>query len=138
MEKENICTIYAEMHLVFDNDFDVTQISDRLNIKPFECKCRKDTRISPITNKQIEGFWTIKTKEYEEWDVKIVIDELVSLVKNKLDQIKCICDEYGGEVIFDIVPSFYPDKTPALYFEREFLDIVHFLNATIQIDMYVG
>lgn len=51
----NHCTIYAEMHMIFDNDFDVYSITKRLGIAPTECKLRNETRMSPLTNKPIEG-----------------------------------------------------------------------------------
>ena len=46
----NHCTIYAEMHMIFDNDFDVHSIAKQLGIAPTECKSRNETRISPLTN----------------------------------------------------------------------------------------
>lgn len=52
----NHCTIYAEMHMIFDNDFDVYSITKQLGIAPTECKLRDETRMSPLTNKPIEGF----------------------------------------------------------------------------------
>ena len=131
------CTIYAEMHMIFDNDFDVHSITKRLGIAPTECKTRSETRISPLTNKPIEGFWTLKTEEKEEWDLSVVLNELMGKISPKLPDIKEICDENGGTVVFDIVPSFDSNNKPALYFERDFLDIVNFLNATIEIDLYV-
>ena len=127
----NHCTIYAEMHMIFDNDFDVHSITKRLGIAPTECKSRNETRISPLTNKPIEGFWTLKTEEKEEWN------ELMGNIFAKLPDIKKICDENGGTVVFDIIPFFDGNSKPALYFERDFLDIVNYLNATIQIDLYV-
>ena len=69
----NHCTIYAEMHLIFDNDFDVHSITKQLGIAPTECKLRDETRMSPLTNKPIEGFWTLKTKEKEERDLGVVL-----------------------------------------------------------------
>jgi len=137
MESSNDVIIYAEMHLVFDNDFDVNEITRLIKIEPSECKCRWETRISPLTNKQNEGFWTLKSKEKSEWDLKIILEDLLIMFKHKLKEIKDICDEQNGSVIFDIIPSFTPENKPALYFERDFLDIVDYLNATIQIDMYV-
>lgn len=133
----NNCNIYAEMHMTFDNDFDVYSIANRLGIEPTYCKSRKETQISPLTNKPIEGFWTLKTEEKEECDLKIILNELIEKITDKLPDIKKICDENVGIVCFDIVPFFQGDSKPALYFERDFLDIVHYLNATIQIDMYV-
>lgn len=133
----NRCTIYAEMHLIFDNDFDVHSITKQLGIAPTECKLRDETRMSPLTNKPIEGFWTLKTEEKEERDLCVVLNELIQNISAKLPDIKKICDENGGTVVFDVIPFFDDDSKPALYFERNFLDIVNYLNATIQIDLYM-
>ena len=133
----NHCTIYAEMHLIFDNDFDVYSITKQLGIAPTECKLRNETRMSPLTNKPIESFWTLKTEEKEERDLSVVLNELIENISAKLPDIKKICDENGGTVVFDIIPFFDDDSKPALYFERDFLDIVNYLNATIQIDLYM-
>lgn len=133
----NYCTIYAEMRMIFDNDFDVYSITKRLGIAPTECKSRNETRMSPLTDKPIEGFWTLKTEEKEERDLGVVLNELMGNIFAKLPDIKKICDENGGTVVFDIIPFFDGNSKPALYFERDFLDIVNYLNATIQIDLYV-
>ncbi len=131
------CTIYAEMHMIFDNDFDVYSIEKIIGLVPTNCKMRKETRISPLTNKQIEGFWTLKTEEKEERDLNIILQELISKISKKLPEIKNLCEKNNGEVIFDIVASFDDNSKPALYFEREFLNVVNYLNASIQIDLYV-
>lgn len=131
----NNCKIYVEMHLVFDNDFDVYSITEQLGVIPTDCKIRKETRISPLTNKYNEGFWTLRTEEKNETDLQSVLSELIKIISGKLSRIKKICDKNNGSVIFDIVTSFDCVNTPALYFEREFLDIVNYLNATIQIDL---
>lgn len=130
-------TIYAEMHMIFDNDFDVYSIEKIIGLVPTNCKMRKETRISPLTNKQIEGFWTLKTEEKEERDLNIILQELISKISKKLPEIKNLCEKNNGEVIFDIVASFDDNSKPALYFEREFLNVVNYLNASIQIDLYV-
>ena len=130
--------MYSEMHLIFDNDFDVNEITESIGINPTECKSRCETRVSPLTNKQIEGYWSLKSRVFNECDIKVVLDDLISSFANKLSEIKAICDINSGDVVFDIVPSFCSDNTPAIYFDRDFLDIVHYLNATIQIDMYVN
>ncbi len=123
--------------MIFDNDFDVYSITKHLGIAPTECKSRNETRMSPLTNKPIEGFWTLKTEEKEERDLGVVLNELMGNISAKLPDIKKICDENGGTVVFDIIPFFDSNSKPALYFERDFLDIVNYLNATIQIDLYI-
>lgn len=130
-------TIYAEMHMIFDNDYDVYSIEKIIGLVPTNCKMRKETRISPLTNKQIEGFWTLKTEEKEERDLNIILQELISKISKKLPEIKNLCEKNNGEVIFDIVASFDDNSKPDLYFEREFLNVVNYLNASIQIDLYV-
>ena len=83
----NHCTIYAEMHMIFDNDFDVHSIAKQLGIAPTECKSRNETRISPLTNKPIEGFWTLKTEEKEERDLGVVLNELMENISAKLPDV---------------------------------------------------
>ena len=122
------CTIYAEMHMIFDNDYDVYSIEKIIGLVPTNCKMRKETRISPLTNKQIEGFWTLKTEEKEERDLNIILQELISKISKKLPEIKNLCEKNNGEVIFDIVASFDDNSKPTLYFEREFLNVVNYLN----------
>ena len=109
-----------------------------MGLEPTDCKLRKETTISPLTNKQIEGYWNIKTEEKEEADLKIILDDLLGIIKDKIKLIKEICDENDGIVIFDIVSFFDATNKPALYFERDFLDIVDYLNATIDIDIYLN
>lgn len=78
-----------------------------------------------------------ENREKEERDLGVVLNELIENISAKLPDIKKICDENGGIVVFDIIPFFDGDSKPALYFERDFLDIVNYLNATIQIDLYM-
>jgi len=76
--------MYAEMHLVFDNDFNVNEITREIGIKPSECKNRCETKVSPLTKKQTEGYWTLKSSVFNECDIKVVLDELISLFADKL------------------------------------------------------
>ena len=114
--------------MIFDNDYDVYSIEKIIGLVPTNCKMRKETRISPLTNKQIEGFWTLKTEEKEERDLNIILQELISKISKKLPEIKNLCEKNNGEVIFDIVASFDDNSKPTLYFEREFLNVVNYLN----------
>lgn len=129
--------IYAEMHLVFNNNYNVNVISKETGITPYCCQRMFETRINALTQEHHPGFWTVRSDTFTEYDVKIVLDNLISKVKGKLSQIKKICIENNGMVFFDIVPTFLPNGVPAIYFDRDFLDIVDFLNAEIRIDMYI-
>ena len=130
--------IYAEMSIVFENDLDVSVISKLLNISPHEFQSQSnDTKVSPITNKKLEGFWTIRSDIFHEFDLKVATDNLIQKIDCKIQLIQQICKDNDGCVIFYIVAQFDKYNTPAIYFEKDFLDIVHELNATIQTDLYV-
>ena len=116
------------MNLFFDNDFDVYKIEKELNIKPSDCKRRNETRMSPFDkNKHLEAYWSLVTNTFEELD----------MLEGKLQIIKKICEENNGEVCFEIVSIFERDNLPAIYFEKRFLSIVNYLDAVIDIDMYL-
>lgn len=127
--------IRAEMHLLFENDFDVNEITRQTGIMPTECKRREETRVNPITKQKNAGYWTLASKECEGYDVAVAINDLLALFVKKMSEIKKICEENGGEVIFDIVTDFSAYDEPAICFDKEFLKIVNFLSAEIQIDM---
>ena len=129
--------IYVEFSLVFDNDFDVAEVTRITGITPFECRKRNENRHSPLTNKAIEGFWTVKSSVYMDFDVEKALNDIVAKISPQISNITDICNRYSGEAIFSIVTSFKKVNKPALYFERTFLDVVHTLHATIQIDMYI-
>lgn len=95
----NHCTIYAEMHMIFDNDFDVYSITKRLGIAPTECKSRNETRMSPLANKPIEGFWTLRTEEKEEGDLGVDVTE--SLFDNGLQIIGITPFTKAGSIGFN-------------------------------------
>lgn len=125
------------MSLIFDSDFDVKEITRITGINPDDCKNRNETRINPFTKNHNPGYWTIKSKVFCEYDFKLVLDDLLNRFMKSLETIKELCKNNGGEIVFDIVPVFSSDKKPAIYFNKEFLKIVNFLDAEIQIDMYV-
>ena len=112
------------MNLFFDNNFDVYKIERILNIKPSDCKRKNETRMSPFNkNKHLEGYWSLVTDTFEELDIKPVIDDLLRKLEGKLEIIKEICKE---------------NNLPAIYFEKRFLNIVNYLDAVIDIDMYLN
>ena len=132
-------SIYIEMNLFFDNDFDVYKIEKLLNIEPSDCKRRNETRLSPFDkSKHLDGYWSLMTDTFEELDIKPAMDDLLKKMEGKLEIIKEICKKNNGEVNFEIVSIFEKDNLPAIYFEKRFLNIVNYLDAVIDIDMYLN
>ena len=127
------------MNLFFDNDFDVYKIEKLLNIEPSDCKRRNETRLSPFDkSKHLDGYWSLMTDTFEELDIKPAMDDLLKKMEGKLEIIKEICKKNNGEVNFEIVSIFEKDNLPAIYFEKRFLNIVNYLDAVIDIDMYLN
>ena len=132
-------SIYIEMNLFFNNDFDVYKIEKLLNIEPSDCKRRNETRLSPFDkSKHLDGYWSLMTDTFEELDIKPAMDDLLKKMEGKLEIIKEICKKNNGEVNFEIVSIFEKDNLPAIYFEKRFLNIVNYLDAVIDIDMYLN
>ena len=129
--------IYVEFNVVFDNDFDVHEITRMTGITPAECRRRSRNKCSPLTEKPIEGFWTLKSNTYMGFEAEEALKEIMEKIIPQISNIIKICKKYKGEVIFCIVASFEKENAPAIYFERPFLDVVNMLSATIQMDMYV-
>ena len=69
---------------------------------------------------------------------KILFENPIKMLEGKLQIIKKICEENNGEVCFEIVSIFERDNLPAIYFEKRFLSIVNYLDAVIDIDMYLN
>ena len=54
-----------------------------------------------------------------------------------LSKIKDVVTQFQGDVVFMIVPDFTSLDKPGLNFDREILDVINYLKATVQIDMYI-
>ena len=128
--------IYVEMRLIFDNNYDVYEISNVIGIQPTMVKRKNETRVNVLTQDNNPGFWLLKSEIFREYDVKVATDSLVNQIKHKVQLINELCNAYQGEVVFDVVASFYVNEEPAIYFEKEFIELVHCLNAEIQLDLY--
>ena len=124
------------MSLIFDADYDVHKISSILGISPYDAKKKDETRVNPITKDKNPGYWTIRSDTLCDYDLKNTTNNLLNKIKNKLSLIKNLCQSNDGKVMFDFVINFCANEAPAIYFERDFLEIVHYLNAEIQFDLY--
>lgn len=129
--------IYIEFSMVFDNDFNVEQISDILGIVSNDYKNKNSTRYNAISKKNNPGYWTIcSEKYYNNLDVEYPIENILEKIKNKIVEIKKICCRNDGEIYFDIVVYFSEKEVPIINLERDFLKIVDYLDAEIRFDMY--
>ena len=129
--------IYLECNLIFDNDISMNEITKEVGFVPTSFKDKKDQRKSPFKDDKLEAFWSIATNKIETFYLEEVTKEMTKIIKPYLERIKATVMKYNGVVDFLVVPDFHSTEAPALNFNREFLEIINYLNATVQIDMYI-
>lgn len=129
--------IFMECNLIFDNDTDMNLITKAIGIAPTSLKNKSEQRKSPFKDDNLEGYWSIQTNTFETFSLEDVTRNMMAIIKPHLDKMRKAVVNYDGSVDFMIVPEFFINDKPALVFDREFLDVVAYFNATVQIDMYV-
>lgn len=145
----NRTCIMLELSLVFDNDTDVENVTKEIGIAPSDSKnknmarsnpfyrAEKKPRDWPYQGEKMPGYWEINTGYIESLDFEKVADCLLSKIQSHLPTMKRILKRHSGIAQFCVVPKIYDGETPSLCFTRSFLEAVEFLNATIDIDMYI-
>lgn len=129
--------VMLELVLVFDNDYDVYQISNKLGITCDKCKNKSETRINPLTNQQNPGYWELKTGYITSDNFKTIEDLLFDRIRSKIDKIKEVLSKGNGEALFWIVPTVRNKEFPDVSISREFIQIAAQLNARIDFDVYL-
>lgn len=92
--------VMLELALIFDNNYNVYDISNRLSISCYKCKRRNETKINPITKKHNSGYWRINTGYILADDFSKIEKVLFDAIKNKIGDIKNILQEGKGDAIF--------------------------------------
>ena len=141
-------SIMVELILCFDNDIDMNEITREIGLSPSRSTNRKDTR-NPFFNREDRpewwkydgehtcGSWTIETEYIQTELLEDVLKDFLPKIHPYLERMKNVMTKYNGTAGFCIVPRICQEQTPALCFDRQFLDVVEFLNATFEIDMYL-
>ncbi len=127
---------YIELSLVFDNNYDVENITKLTGIIPFECKNRNKMKLSPLTNQPLEGFWTIKSLVCCDYNIKPAIDDMIAKIHSNVSILRDICKKENGEAIFWIVSYFTPTSPPIFELNKELIEVAYELNASIRFDLY--
>ena len=127
--------IRAHLYLDFDNETDTAFVKDQIGILSADCIDKKSRRKSPFKDDNLPGSWSVVTETIETYELEDVTKMLLEIINPYLDKIKNMLDSYDGKAVFLIVTEMV-DNTPALCFNREFLEVVEYLRAEIAIDMY--
>ena len=135
--ERTIPEIYMECNLIFDNDTDMDIVTKEIGLQPTSCKNKADQRKSPFKDDNLEGYWSLATNKISTFDLEEVTKIMVQMLDPYLSKIKDVVTQFQGDVVFMIVPDFTSLEKPGLNFDREILDVINYLKATVQIYMYI-
>ena len=82
------------------------------------------------------GSWEIKSPLGEEKDIEDHIQWVLDLMVPKLDQLKLIYKQYGATAGLAISTFNYNVVNPGIHLERELVEKINMLEASIDIDIY--
>lgn len=134
------CTteLMIELNLIFDNDYNVYQISNIIDLLPVQCQNRNETRINPITNQQNPGYWSFSTGYIETLDFEMVSMSFINKLRPFLPKIQQILYENGGEASICVVLKIKNGRTPILGINKELMEVALQLKCDIDFDLYVN
>ncbi|MEK4053024.1 DUF4279 domain-containing protein [Paenibacillus sp. FSL F4-0087] len=121
---------------LFGDEFDPNYVTSILKIEPTNTAYKGD-----IINKRHrikETSWTLGTEYEESLDVNHQLTKIVDLLKNKVKEINSIRIEHRLFTKFFIVIRIEEGKTPALYFDSDFIEFVNMIHAEIDVDLYTN
>lgn len=81
--------------------------------------------------------WGLATKNEESYDVNNQLNQMILRLKDKIDILKKIREEYKIEMVFAVVIEVENNETPGVHFEIETLKFITDIGAEIDIDIYV-
>lgn len=121
---------------LFGDEFDPNHVTSILRIEPTNTAYKGD-----IINKKHrikETSWTLGTDYEESLDVNHQLIKVVDMIRNKAKEINSIRIEHQLRIKFFIVIRIEEGKTPALYFDSDFIEFVNMIHAEIDVDLYAN
>jgi len=129
--------IRVELVLIFDNDTKMQMVTQEIGLLPTACKDKENQRKSPFSGEKMEAYWRFSTGNRRTFCLEEVTGAIVAEIKPYLKKVKKILERCDGEAKFYVVSIFSSFYTPALYMNQEFLEVVNFLGAPVELDVYV-
>lgn len=131
-------SIYGEITLCFDIDFDTNVITQILGITPNSIGRRSEMRINPFTGEQNPGFWEYRTQTVFAYDSDSIMNEMHLFLTEHIEALLRIKEEYPC----DIVIRLYADAgteadAPAVWLNKAIIKTLAILNADVDITVAI-
>lgn len=124
------------LRLMGDN-FDPDLLTKELSIIPSE-SWRKGELSKNLHTTKTYDCWIYETGYKITDDVNDLLNIIHSVFDDKKHQIKVIANKFDLDISLDIIIKMENGDTPALYFGKNIIDFVHYLDAEIDVDMYIN
>jgi Domain of unknown function (DUF4279) len=121
---------------IFEDNFNPIDFTKYIGINPTKFYLKGDKISSRNALLRKESAWDYAIGPVETLFVEDIIKQYLTIFENKIDKIVEYIIKNKLDVKIFIIVEMGEDETPALYFDRIFLGIIHKLNAEIDIDMY--
>ncbi len=123
---------YVYFVLSSTSDFDPDCVTEALEIQPSSTRLKGDP-IPKTTN------WEVRREVGSSPDLKTATHEIISLLKDKVNQIKDIKVKYNlnAHLIYKVDIDVHPDiSTPYFPLDVEIISFLHAISAEVDIDIY--
>ncbi|MEK5057532.1 MULTISPECIES: DUF4279 domain-containing protein [unclassified Paenibacillus] len=116
--------------------FTAEDITSQLEIAPSEFYTKGDK----IKNRDIvrkESAWSISTGYEESLDINMQLNKLISVLKNKKNELLELKRSHDLFYKFFIVIKIEQNQTPAIYLDIDTISFVNDIGAELDFDLYV-
>lgn len=132
MDKTNVMVEF----IMSGDKLDSNGVTKKLKIKPSK-SWKKGEDIEGRKIKRIDSCWIINTNYEETYDINEQLFKIVRLLKDKKNILKELKNVYELEYFFEIVINVENNETPAIHFNKEFIEFANDIKSEFEIDMYI-
>ena len=128
--------IMLEIVLRFKGEVDVYALTDIIGLSPTQLKNMSEIKRNSYCEEKTPAFWCFDTGYIQNTQFDEIADAFINHIQPHLVAIKNVLSEQGRSAHFCIVPEIIRKDKPSIYINKNFLDVIHYLDATVDIDMY--
>ncbi|MBC2259867.1 DUF4279 domain-containing protein [Listeria booriae] len=127
--------IKIEFNVIADM-FDLDEFSTAIGMTPDE-SWLKGEKIKNTNRTKLETCWTICVPYKESFDVNDQLNEFLQRMGDLADRLGQIREDFKVEYLISILITIKENMSPAIYFEKEFLDFLSKSGTTFDIDLSI-
>lgn len=127
-------TYYLELNLHFNSSFDVTSVEKILDRKASDFTQQKDAYFNPITKEQTAKI-NFKTKELNDPEIDIVLENFVSMLESKFDKLQeVLTKENGKAFIYIVFTQTDEEERPVIGLTAKTIKMLNKIDAGVYVD----